>query len=206
MAGTASLSGLSSQATARQGNVLGILGVSSGILASLAAVGFPPEVLAQFAGVAAIGGTVGAIIGRRITATELPQMVAALHSVVGLAAVLTSIGSVIGAAGDHLSTLHLVTAYLGVLIGRIFFPFLACAASGISADVVWERWRDVYGFDRRFSQARWEDVVPATHAPGPASHQRLPTWSESGGLGRILSCCTGGARSCRWIFGLEHLT
>jgi len=67
-------------ATARQGNVLGILGAGSGILASLAAVGFPPEVLAQFAGVAAIGGAVGAIIGRRITATELPQMVAALHS------------------------------------------------------------------------------------------------------------------------------
>jgi H+-translocating NAD(P) transhydrogenase len=113
----ASLSGLSSQATARQGNALGILGVGSGILASLASVGFPPEVLAQFAAVAAVGGTVGTIIGRRITATELPQMVAALHSVVGLAAVLTSIGSVIGAAADHISTLHLVTAYLGVLIG-----------------------------------------------------------------------------------------
>ena len=98
--------------------MLGILGVSSGILASLAAVGFSPEVLAQFAAVATIGGTVGAIIGRRITATELPQMVAALHSVVGLAAVLTSIGCVIGTATDHISTLHLVTAYLGVLIGE----------------------------------------------------------------------------------------
>ncbi|KAI0263343.1 PNTB-domain-containing protein [Gloeopeniophorella convolvens] len=117
----ASLSGLASQATARQGNVLGILGVGSGILASLAAVGFPPEVLAQFAAVAAIGGTAGAILGRRITATELPQMVAALHSVVGLAAVLTSIGSVLGAAADHITTLHLVTAYLGVLIGGVTF-------------------------------------------------------------------------------------
>ncbi|KAI0247966.1 PNTB-domain-containing protein [Lactifluus subvellereus] len=117
----ASLSGLASQATARQGNALGILGVGSGILASLAAVGFPPEVLAQFAAVAMVGGTVGTIIGRRITATELPQMVAALHSVVGLAAVLTSIGSVIGAAADHISTLHLVTAYLGVLIGGVTF-------------------------------------------------------------------------------------
>jgi NAD(P) transhydrogenase len=97
--------------------MLGILGVGSGILASLAAVGFPPEVLAQFAAVASIGGTVGTIIGRRITATELPQMVAALHSVVGLAAVLTSIGCVIGMAADHISTLPLVTAYLGVLIG-----------------------------------------------------------------------------------------
>jgi len=54
-----SLSGLASQATARQGNILGILGVSSGILASLAAVGFPPLVLAQFGGVAGIGAIIG---------------------------------------------------------------------------------------------------------------------------------------------------
>jgi NAD(P) transhydrogenase len=54
-----SLSGLASQATARQGNILGILGVSSGILASLAAVGFPPAVLMQFAGVAGMGSILG---------------------------------------------------------------------------------------------------------------------------------------------------
>ncbi|KAG2157208.1 NAD(P) transhydrogenase beta subunit-domain-containing protein [Suillus clintonianus] len=116
----ASLSGLASQATARQGNALGILGVGSGILSSLLAVGFPPALLAQFAGVATIGGTIGAILGRRITATELPQMVAALHSVVGLAAVFTSIGSVL-ADPSHISTLHLVTAYLGVVIGGVTF-------------------------------------------------------------------------------------
>ncbi|OAL67047.1 NAD(P) transhydrogenase [Trichophyton rubrum] len=115
-----SISGLASQATARAGNSLGILGVASGILASLVAVGFSPEVLAQFVGLAGIGGLVGAVIGRRITPTELPQMVAALHSVVGLAAVLTSIGSVL-ADIDHVSTLHLVTAYSGVVIGGITF-------------------------------------------------------------------------------------
>lgn len=54
-----SLSGLASQATARQGNILGILGVSTGILASLAAVGFPPAVLMQFGGVAATGSLIG---------------------------------------------------------------------------------------------------------------------------------------------------
>lgn len=59
---------------------------------------------------------IGALIGRRITPTGLPQTVAALHSVVGLAAVLTSIGSVV-ADISHVSTLHMVTAYLGVLIG-----------------------------------------------------------------------------------------
>lgn len=115
-----SLSGLASQLTARRGNFLGILGVGSGILASLAAVGFSPEVLMQFAGLAGIGSILGTLIGRRITPTGLPQTVAALHSVVGLAAVLTSIGSVMANIG-HISTLHMVSAYLGVLIGGVTF-------------------------------------------------------------------------------------
>ncbi|KAG9242005.1 NAD(P) transhydrogenase, alpha chain [Calycina marina] len=115
-----SLSGLASQATARQGNILGILGVSSGILASLGAVGFAPAVLAQFGMVAGVGALVGLMIGRRTTATDLPQTVAALHSVVGLAAVLTSYGSVMADIGD-ISMLHLVAGYLGVLIGGVTF-------------------------------------------------------------------------------------
>lgn len=115
-----SLSSLASQATARMGNTLGMLGVGSGVLASLLAAGFSPEVLAQFGGLAAIGGILGLLIGKRITPTDLPQTVAALHSVVGLAAVLTSIGSVMSGV-DHLTTLHLVTAYLGVLIGGVTF-------------------------------------------------------------------------------------
>lgn len=67
-----------------------------------------------------MGGLIGGVIGRRITATDLPQTVAALHSVVGLAAVLTSIGSIM-AGVDHLSMLHMITAYLGVLIGGVTF-------------------------------------------------------------------------------------
>lgn len=115
-----SISGLASQQTARRGNILGILGVASGILASLTAVGFTPEVLTQFGGLAGVGILIGALIGRRITPTELPQAVAALHSVVGLAAVMTSIGSVMADIAD-ISTLHMVTAYLGVLIGGVTF-------------------------------------------------------------------------------------
>ena len=115
-----SISGLSAMNTARQGNLLGILGVGSGVLASLAAVGFPPAVLAQFAMLAGAGGIFGALIGRRITPTDLPQTVAALHSVVGLAAVLTSIGSIMAHVAD-ISMLHMVTGYLGVVIGGITF-------------------------------------------------------------------------------------
>ncbi|KAI2623082.1 NAD(P) transhydrogenase mitochondrial precursor [Hypoxylon sp. NC1633] len=115
-----SLSGLASQATARMGNSLGILGVGSGVLASLLAVGFSPEVLTQFGMLATIGSVLGLVVGKRITPTDLPQTVAALHSVVGLAAVLTSIGSVMSNLSD-ISTLHLVTAYFGVLIGGVTF-------------------------------------------------------------------------------------
>ncbi|PQE21547.1 hypothetical protein CJF32_00004222 [Rutstroemia sp. NJR-2017a WRK4] len=115
-----SLSGLASQMTARRGNILGILGVGAGILASLAAVGFAPDVLVQFGAVVAIGALIGLRIGRRTTATDLPQTVAALHSVVGLAAVLTSFGSVMADISD-ISTLHLVAGYLGVLIGGVTF-------------------------------------------------------------------------------------
>lgn len=117
-----SLSGLASQTTARMGNILGMLGVGSGVLASLSACGFTPEQLVQVLAVVGIGSLIGTRVGRRITPTELPQMVAALHSVVGLAAVLTSIGSVMASIGlEHLSTLHLVTGYLGVLIGGVTF-------------------------------------------------------------------------------------
>ncbi|KAF1965628.1 PNTB-domain-containing protein [Bimuria novae-zelandiae CBS 107.79] len=135
-----SLSGLASQATARRGNLFGILGVFAGLLASLAAVGFTPDVLTQFAGLATVGTVAGLIIGRRITPTSLPQTVAALHSVVGLAAVLTSIGSVLGHTGD-ISTLHMVSAYLGVLIGGVTFTgsivaFLKLAAKMSSKPLI----------------------------------------------------------------------
>jgi len=115
-----SISSLASQVTARQGNVLGILGVAFGIMASLLAVGFEPDVLAQFALLTVAGGSAGIMIGRRVTAMELPQTVAALHSVVGLAAVFTCIGSAL-AELEHATTLHSVLSYLGVIVGGITF-------------------------------------------------------------------------------------
>jgi NAD(P) transhydrogenase len=76
--------------------------------------------MVQFAGLAALGSSVGLFIGGRVSPTQLPQMVAALHSFVGLAAVLTSVGAYMAhpAAGD---LLHLSTAYAGTLIGGITF-------------------------------------------------------------------------------------
>ncbi|KAI8615739.1 NAD(P) transhydrogenase beta subunit-domain-containing protein [Chytriomyces sp. MP71] len=115
----ASLTGLASQATARAGNALGILGVSTGILAALVSVGFTPWVLAQFGILTAVGGAVGVYFGRRVTPVQLPETVALLHSVVGLAAVLTSIAGFV--AHPVGAALPKVIAYLGTFIGGITF-------------------------------------------------------------------------------------
>lgn len=96
-----------------------MLGVFVGILSTLGAVGFSPEVMGQFGLLILAGAGLGLAIGRRVSPMQLPQTVAALHSVVGLAAVMTSAGSVL--ASTHLSPLHLITAYLGVFIGGVTF-------------------------------------------------------------------------------------
>jgi NAD(P) transhydrogenase len=97
-----------------------MLGVAIGVVSTLAAVGFSSAVMTQFAILTAVAAVIGLSIGRRVSPMQLPQTVAALHSVVGLSAVMTSAASVLGSAG-HASMLHLTTAYLGVLIGGITF-------------------------------------------------------------------------------------
>jgi NAD(P) transhydrogenase len=109
------------QATARLGNSLGILGVFAGMLTAVLAVGFTKEQLVQVGALTAIGGVAGLAIGRRVSPMALPQTVAALHSVVGLAAVMTSAAVVLQGDEHAMTTLGLTTAYLGVLIGGITF-------------------------------------------------------------------------------------
>ncbi|EKD04262.1 NAD(P) transhydrogenase [Trichosporon asahii var. asahii CBS 8904] len=103
--------------------MFGILGVFVGMLTTLLAVGFTKEQLVQAAALTVLGGGAGLAIGRRVSPMALPQTVAALHSVVGLAAMMTS-AAVVMEPEHHaggLSNLLLATAYLGVLIGGVTF-------------------------------------------------------------------------------------
>merc|ERR1712038_418787 len=119
------LGGLSAQPTARLGNALGIIGVSSGIAATLGIVQPNPEVLGQMIGTAVAGAGIGTTIAKKIEITDLPQLVAAFHSLVGMAAVLTCVATYI----DHFpllatapdATLLKTSCFLGTFIGGVTF-------------------------------------------------------------------------------------
>ncbi|MBS7542507.1 NAD(P)(+) transhydrogenase (Re/Si-specific) subunit beta [Ancylobacter oerskovii] len=122
------LRGLSSPVTSRRGNLFGMVGMTIAVLTTLAAS--PPAGIGGWLlviGGLAIGGGAGAVIARKIAMTQMPQLVAAFHSLVGLAAVAVAAAALyapeafgIGAVG----AIHgqaLVEMSLGVAIGAITF-------------------------------------------------------------------------------------
>ncbi|KAM3599620.1 uncharacterized protein V6R79_008653 [Siganus canaliculatus] len=119
------LAGLSNQKTARLGNALGMMGVAGGIAATLGALKPSPELLTQMSAAMAVGGTAGLAIAKKIQITDLPQLVAAFHSLVGLAAVLTCVAEYMieypHFATDPAANLTKIVAYLGTYIGGITF-------------------------------------------------------------------------------------
>lgn len=122
-----SLRGLSSPATSRQGNFYGMIGMAVAIVVTLVAAkpSFGSAVLI-LAGLA-IGGGIGAVIARKIAMTEMPQLVAAFHSLVGLAAVFVAAGALYAPEAfgiGSIGAIHgqaLVEMSLGVAIGAITF-------------------------------------------------------------------------------------
>ncbi|RZM09561.1 MAG: NAD synthetase, partial [Sphingomonas sp.] len=85
------LRGLSSPATSRRGNRLGMAGMTIAVVTTLVTheIASLPEILVAIA----IGGGIGWVIARRIAMTAMPQLVAAFHSLVGLAAVLVGVAA-----------------------------------------------------------------------------------------------------------------
>jgi NAD(P) transhydrogenase len=85
------LGGLFAQPTTRLGNSLGMIGVTTGIASTIGLLQPTPEVLVQMEAARGIRGHLGTTIAKRIETTDLPQLVAAFHSLVGMAAVLNYI-------------------------------------------------------------------------------------------------------------------
>jgi len=127
-----SLRGLSSPETSRQGNTYGMIGMAIAAVVALATVwstgALDPLTLALIAGGVIVGGGAGALIAARVQMTQMPQLVAAFHSLVGMAACLVAVGAVyapdafgIATADGGIKTLSLVELSLGVAIGAITF-------------------------------------------------------------------------------------
>ncbi len=119
------LRGLSSPLTARGGNLYGIIGMVIAIGTTLASPGVLsyPEILAGIA----VGGTIGTIVALRIQMTALPQLVAAFHSLVGLAAVCVATAAFFAPAAygiGEVGAIHgqsLIEMSLGTAIGAVTF-------------------------------------------------------------------------------------
>ncbi|HEY4188486.1 MAG TPA: NAD(P)(+) transhydrogenase (Re/Si-specific) subunit beta [Polyangia bacterium] len=135
-----SLRGLSTQESARRGNLLGILGMGLAVLitalvflANVTGAGADGMVAAPTAEsgtttiallVAALigGGAIGALLASRVAMTSMPELVAVLHSFVGAAAVLVGIATYLQPGDVEASrTIHLVEIYVGILVGAVTF-------------------------------------------------------------------------------------
>jgi NAD(P) transhydrogenase subunit beta len=118
-----SLGGLSTQQKAGRGNRLGIVGM----LIAIATTAFGAEVsgtgYAVLAACVAVGAGIGAVLAARVEMTAMPELVAVLHSFVGLAAVLVGFATYLG-AGQHTgveATIHQIEIFLGVFVGMVTF-------------------------------------------------------------------------------------
>ena len=124
------LRGLSSPETSRQGNYFGIVGMTIAVATTLLDPSIDmsdPSIIQLVVAGIVIGGVIGSIIARRISMTAMPQLVAAFHSLVGLAAVMVAWAAYLapesfGIAPDgYIKTASLVEMSLGVAIGAITF-------------------------------------------------------------------------------------
>ena len=115
------LGGLSNQETARRGNIYGMIGMAIALLATIAGI---TGNVALLVGGLVVGGSIGLILAKRVQMTQMPELVAILHSLVGMAAVLVGFANFMDPASHFTGvdlTIHDIETYLGILIGAITF-------------------------------------------------------------------------------------
>ncbi|WP_409308765.1 Re/Si-specific NAD(P)(+) transhydrogenase subunit beta [Pectobacterium sp. B1J-3] len=117
-----SLAGLSKHETSRQGNIFGVTGMTIALLATI--LGPDAGNVGWIIVAMVIGGSIGVYLARKVEMTEMPELVAILHSFVGLAAVLVGFNSFL----DHgeitdpvMVNIHLTEVFLGIFIGAVTF-------------------------------------------------------------------------------------
>ncbi|MBC8750637.1 MULTISPECIES: Re/Si-specific NAD(P)(+) transhydrogenase subunit beta [Paraburkholderia] len=133
-----SLGGLANPETARRGNLLGMIGMVIAVLATIlgprvSAAGIPYVVAALV-----VGGAVGLIAAKKVQMTQMPELVALMHSLVGLAACLVGFASYIDTSVQFTGAekaIHEVEIYVGILIGAVTFAGSVIAFGKLSGRI-----------------------------------------------------------------------
>ncbi|TBL82079.1 Re/Si-specific NAD(P)(+) transhydrogenase subunit beta [Hafnia alvei] len=118
-----SLAGLSKHETSKQGNIFGVVGMAIALIATI----FGPDSsnVGWIIVAMVIGGAIGIYLAKKVEMTEMPELVAVLHSFVGLAAVLVGFNSFIehqpGSMEHVMENIHLTEVFLGIFIGAVTF-------------------------------------------------------------------------------------
>jgi NAD(P) transhydrogenase subunit beta len=132
------LGGLSNQETARRGNWYGIVGMAIALVATI--WGIVTQSYIELGAALLIGGTIGLIAAKRVQMTQMPELVAILHSLVGLAAVAVGFANFLDPGRlAHYSgvdlTIHDIETYLGILIGAVTFSGSVIAFGKLSGRI-----------------------------------------------------------------------
>jgi NAD(P) transhydrogenase subunit beta len=133
-----SLGGLSNPETARRGNLFGMVGMAIAVLATV----FGPRVTAAgipwIVGALVIGGAVGLVAAKKVQMTQMPELVALMHSLVGLAACLVGFASYVDTSVQYTGAekaIHEMEIYVGILIGAVTFSGSIIAFGKLSGKI-----------------------------------------------------------------------
>lgn len=132
------LGGLSHQETARRGNLYGIIGMTIAVLATIFSEAVSPHAYWIILVAMLIGGSIGFPLAFRVQMTQMPELVAILHSLVGLAAVLVGFVNFMDPTVHYTGiekTIHEIEIYLGILIGAVTFSGSVIAFGKLSARI-----------------------------------------------------------------------
>ncbi len=130
------LGGLSNQETARRGNWYGITGMAIALLATI--LGVVSQNYGILIGAMLIGAVVGLALARRVQMTQMPELVAILHSLVGLGAVLVGFATFLDPESHYEGvekTIHDIEIYIGILIGAVTFSGSVIAFGKLSGRI-----------------------------------------------------------------------
>jgi H+-translocating NAD(P) transhydrogenase subunit beta len=134
-----SLGGLANPETARRGNVFGMIGMAVAVLATVFGPRVSPAGYAWIIGALVIGGSIGLFAAKKVQMTQMPELVALMHSLVGLAACLVGFASYVDTSTVFPTaaekSIHEMEIYIGILIGAVTFSGSLIAFGKLSGKI-----------------------------------------------------------------------